>query len=289
MHINANNDESNDENKKLVRPKSSINKLNLNNINNINKLIKQMDFSNIKNAKNSIDNKEKKLNYNFLKNEQKIKNFLLFGKNDNKNQIRLQLFDFDNSEKLISEDKKKIKLLEEKIKEKKKLINEKNKQIENIKENITKLKESIKEKETNIEKIKKELDDCQKSNDDLDNKINEIADELDDGELEMDQSIGMDQPNVDEMTYEQLLELEEQIGSVSNGLTEEEIKNLKHDKFIKNKYLEDKCIICQYNFIELESIVGLPCKHSFHFNCLKPWIDKQHYCPLCKCNIRKED
>ena len=226
MHINANNDESNDENKKLVRPKSSINKLNLNNINNINKLIKQMDFSNIKNAKNSIDNKEKKLNYNFLKNEQKIKNFLLFGKNDNKNQIRLQLFDFDNSEKLISEDKKKIKLLEEKIKEKKKLINEKNKQIENIKENITKIKESIKEKETNIEKIKKELDDCQKSNDDLDNKINEIADELDDGELEMDQSIGMDQPNVDEMTYEQLLELEEQIGSVSNGLTEEEIKNL---------------------------------------------------------------
>ena len=144
MHINANNDESNDENKKLVRPKSSINKLNLNNINNINKLIKQMDFSNIKNAKNSIDNKEKKLNYNFLKNEQKIKNFLLFGKNDNKNQIRLQLFDFDNSEKLISEDKKKIKLLENKINEKKNIKNKKNKKNKKKKKKIKKKKKNKK-------------------------------------------------------------------------------------------------------------------------------------------------
>ena len=62
----------------------------------------------------------------------------------------------------------------------------------------------------------------------------------------------------------------------------------KYDKYVKDKYSEDKCIICQYNFIELEAIVGLPCKHFFHFNCLKPWVDKQHYCPLCKTNIRKE-
>ena len=130
----------------------------------------------------------------------------------------------------------------------------------------------------------------EQSEENLEKKINDIADELDeiDGEFDLEDSIGIAQPNVDEMTYEQLLELEEQMGNVSNGLTDEEIKALKHDKFIKNKYLEDKCIICQYNFKELEPVVGLPCKHCFHFNCLKPWIEKQHYCPLCKSNIRKE-
>ena len=96
-------------------------------------------------------------------------------------------------------------------------------------------------------------------------------------------------PNVDNMTYEKLLELEEKMGKVSNGLTDEEIKQLKHEKFIKYKYLEDKCIVCQYDFKELETVVALSCKHCFHFPCIKPWITNQHHCPLCKKNIRKED
>ena len=214
--------ESTNENKNLIRPRSSANKFHSN---NIHKLIKDMDFSNIKHPKIVIESKDKL--FNFLKNEQKIKNIL-------------------------------------------------------------KLNESIKEKDINIDKLAKDIDDLRNKNDDLENKIMDLADELDEAEGDLEQSVDMAQPNVDEMTYEQLLELEEQIGSVANGLTEEEIKSLKHGKFIKNKYLEDKCIICQYNFLELESVVGLPCKHCFHFACLKPWIEKQHYCPLCKTNIRKE-
>ena len=252
-----------------------------------------MDFSNIKNAKNLINSKEKI--FNFIKHEQKMPNILLTKNSKNNNFIydnasRHQLIQYEESKKALSEAKRKLKELEEKIKEKKKIIEEKNNGIKTVKDNISKLNESIKQKNENIEKIKKEIDDMRKVNEDLDNKINNLTEELDDvDEFELNESIGFDQPNVDEMTYEQLLELEEQMGSVSNGLNEEEVKNLKHDKFIKNKYLEDKCIICQYNFIELESIVSLPCKHCFHFNCLKPWIDKQHYCPLCKTNIRKED
>ena len=96
-------------------------------------------------------------------------------------------------------------------------------------------------------------------------------------------------PNVDNMTYEELLELEDKIGKVSNGLNEEEIRKLKQEKFIKYKYLEDKCIICQYDFKELETIVVLLCNHCFHFPCIKPWIVKQHYCPLCKTDIRIQD
>jgi chromosome segregation ATPase len=279
--------ESTNENKNLIRPRSSANKFHYN---NIHKLIKDMDFSNIKHPKIVIESKDKL--FNFLKNEQKIKN-ILNAKKENKisllgNPSRTYVQEYEESKKLLSEDQKRLQILEKQIREKQKLIVEKNKQKKNVKENIFKLNESIKEKDINIDKLAKDIDDLRNKNDDLENKIMDLADELDEAEGDLEQSVDMAQPNVDEMTYEQLLELEEQIGSVANGLTEEEIKSLKHGKFIKNKYLEDKCIICQYNFLELESVVGLPCKHCFHFACLKPWIEKQHYCPLCKTNIRKE-
>jgi chromosome segregation ATPase len=290
MNVNPNFIEFNTENKKIVRPRSSSNKFN---INNINKLIKEMDFTNIKNAKNLIESKEKLIN--FIKREQKMQNIIIT-KNVKANNFmqdnssRNYLIEFEESKKALSDDQKRIKILEEKIKEKQKIVDQKNNQIKNVKENISKMNESIKTKNENIEKMMKELDDFRKQNEDLEKKINDIAEELDEaGGLDLSGSLSVGQPNVDEMTYEQLLELEEQMGNVANGLTEEEIKNLKYDKYVKDKYSEDKCIICQYNFIELESIVGLPCKHFFHFNCLKPWVDKQHYCPLCKTNIRKED
>lgn len=279
--------DSTNENKNLVRPRSSSNKFHSN---NIHKLIKDMDFSNIKHAKLLLESKDKLINY--FKNEQKIKN-VLNTKKENKiillgNPIRTYVQEYEESKKILSEDQKRIQILEEKIREKQKLIEEKNKQKKIVEENILKLNQSIKERDNNIEKLQNDVDDMRNKNDDLDNKINDLADELEEADVDLDQNLDFAQPNVDEMTYEQLLELEEQMGSVSNGLTEEEIKSLKHDKFIKNKYLEDKCIICQYNFMELESIVGLSCKHCFHFACLKPWIEKQHYCPLCKSNIRKE-
>lgn len=279
--------DSTNENKNLVRPRSSSNKFHSN---NIHKLIKDIDFSNIKHAKLLLESKDKLINY--FKNEQKVKN-ILNTKKENKiillgNPIKTYIQEYEESKKILSEDQKRIQILEEKIREKQKLIEEKNKQKKIVEENILKLNQSIKERDNNIEKLQNDVDDMRNKNDDLDNKINDLADELEEADVDLDQNLDFAQPNVDEMTYEQLLELEEQMGSVSNGLTEEEIKSLKHDKFIKNKYLEDKCIICQYNFMELESIVGLSCKHCFHFACLKPWIEKQHYCPLCKSNIRKE-
>ena len=279
--------DSTNENKILVRPRSSSNKFHSN---NIHKLIKDMDFSNIKHAKLLLESKDKIINY--FKNEQKIKN-VLNTKKENKiillgNPIKTYIQEYEESKKILSEDQKRIQILEEKIREKQRLIEEKNKQKKIVEENILKLNQSIKERDNNIEKLQNDVDDMRNKNDDLDNKINDLADELEEADADLDQNPDFAQPNVDEMTYEQLLELEEQMGSVSNGLTEEEIKSLKHDKFIKNKYLEDKCIICQYNFKELESVVGLSCKHCFHFACLKPWIEKQHYCPLCKSNIRKE-
>jgi hypothetical protein len=209
------------------------------------------------------------------------------------------------SRKILEEDEIKLKNLEEKIKQQKKIMEEKKKEISRLENNTNQLKESIKEKENSIEKIKKDIDDYKKNNEDITNFIenfNQPNNILNDGFDDLndldnypyeDDPMGNSNnnslyPNIDQMTYEQILELEEQIGNISNGLSDEEMKHLKREKYIKYKYLDDKCIICQYIFKELETIVVFPCNHCFHFPCIKPWLSTQHHCPLCKKDIRQE-
>ena len=303
------------ENKKEIRPKSTNLKKLEPKVHKVDTILKIINEDSHK-YNFSLDKSK------FNKNQTKLAKILLM--NDSK--FSLKLYNFHNkkllekekeSNKTILDDKAIIKNLEEKIKEQKKIIEEKKNKERVIKDNIIKLKESIIEKEKNIEKTNKNINEYIKLNEDLSRKINEIKikennnDEhqnineesglyLDgfDNSREREEiinnliSIGMNYqesyPNVDNMTYEELLELEERIGKVNNGLNDDEIKNLKHEKFIKYKYLEDKCIICQYDFKELESIIVLCCNHCFHFDCIKPWIIKQHYCPYCKTNLRKE-
>lgn len=208
--------------------------------------------------------------------------------------------------KLLEEDEIKLKDLEEKINQQKKIMEEKNNEINKLKNNSDQLTQSIKEKENSIEQIKREINDFKEYNEEISNFINNFSqnnnilnafgdlNDLDNypNENEMNDSMENSNnplyPNVDQMTYEQILELEEQIGNISNGLTDEEMKNLKREKYIKYKYLDDKCIICQYVFKELETIVVFSCKHCFHFPCIKPWLSTQHHCPLCKKDIKEK-
>jgi len=54
------------------------------------------------------------------------------------------------------------------------------------------------------------------------------------------------------------------------------------------------CCICQEEIKEGESVINLPCKHTFHSqndNCsgIETWIQKAGNCPLCKKPIHEED
>ena len=93
-----------------------------------------------------------------------------------------------------------------------------------------------------------------------------------------------DYPNVDNMSYEELLALEERIGNVNNGLNDEQIKKLKRDYFDKKKY-NDLCIICQNNFKDKEKVIVVPCKHCFHEDCIVPWLKNKKQCPFCKSEV----
>ncbi|CAK7347521.1 unnamed protein product [Dovyalis caffra] len=74
--------------------------------------------------------------------------------------------------------------------------------------------------------------------------------------------------DVDNMSYEELLALEERIGNVSTGLSEETIvKNLKQRKYsiaFGAKEEAEPCCICQEEYNDGEDLGTLDCGHAFH-------------------------
>jgi len=107
----------------------------------------------------------------------------------------------------------------------------------------------------------------------LENQINEIC------------------PNPDEMTYEQLIQLQENIGFVSKGLSETQINEIPSVKFTKNNKLKNNfssnCTVCQEDFDESEMINKLRCGHEFHKSCVKEWLSGNNVCPNCKLEVIK--
>ena len=90
-------------------------------------------------------------------------------------------------------------------------------------------------------------------------------------------------PNPDKMSYEQLLQLEEQVGSVNKGLSKEKIKNIPEKPFHKALFDDNlECIICMENFEENEKVKQLYCGHIFHGDCIDKWLEKEKKCPFCK-------
>ncbi|GLT58908.1 hypothetical protein SLA2020_317670 [Shorea laevis] len=92
--------------------------------------------------------------------------------------------------------------------------------------------------------------------------------------------------DVDNMSYEELLALEERIGNVSTGLSEETV--LKH--LIQRKCSiipgtegeAEPCCICQEEYNDGEDLGTLECGHDFHRDCIKQWLMHKNLCPICK-------
>ena len=90
-------------------------------------------------------------------------------------------------------------------------------------------------------------------------------------------------PNPDKMSYEQLLQLEEQVGIVSKGLSKDKIKNIPTKPFHKALFDDNlDCIICMEKFEENEKVKQLKCGHIFHGDCIDQWLEKEKKCPFCK-------
>lgn len=85
------------------------------------------------------------------------------------------------------------------------------------------------------------------------------------------------------MTYEDLLSLEEKIGYVNKGFTKEQIIKIPIKKYHKDDNAPpDKCVICQFDIEEGNSIKMLSCEHFYHEKCIDMWLQKEKSCPFCK-------
>ncbi|CAL4966651.1 unnamed protein product [Urochloa decumbens] len=98
--------------------------------------------------------------------------------------------------------------------------------------------------------------------------------------------------DIDNMSYEELLALEEHIGSVSTALTEEQfakcvnqgVYEARNSDGDSNKTAVDdvKCSICQEEYAEGEEIGRMRCEHQYHVCCIHEWLRQKNWCPICK-------
>jgi hypothetical protein len=49
------------------------------------------------------------------------------------------------------------------------------------------------------------------------------------------------------------------------------------------------CIFCQDEYVELDEVRLLPCKHGFHKGCVDEWLLANDSCPLCKAAVAPEE
>ncbi|KAI4316438.1 hypothetical protein L6164_024417 [Bauhinia variegata] len=63
-------------------------------------------------------------------------------------------------------------------------------------------------------------------------------------------------------------------------LTEETLAKLGKDA---------ECAICREELVLNDKMQELPCKHTFHPPCLKPWLDEHNSCPICRYELQTDD
>ncbi|KAF7019076.1 hypothetical protein CFC21_032294 [Triticum aestivum] len=97
--------------------------------------------------------------------------------------------------------------------------------------------------------------------------------------------------DIDNMSYEELLALEERIGNVSTGLTENDVmKLLKQRKFSSwrlSSVEHEPCCICQEEYVDGDDLGTLHCGHDFHASCIRQWLVVKNLCPICKSTALK--
>ncbi|KAK6912360.1 Zinc finger, RING-type [Dillenia turbinata] len=100
--------------------------------------------------------------------------------------------------------------------------------------------------------------------------------------------------DIDNMTYEELLDLEEKMGTVSTALSEEALSKCLKRCIYKPKVLqplvmgsrldndEVKCSICQEEYVDGDEMGKLECDHAYHIDCIHHWLRLKNWCPICK-------
>eukprot|EP00658_Telonema_sp_P-2_P047327 TRINITY_DN36003_c0_g1_i1.p1 TRINITY_DN36003_c0_g1~~TRINITY_DN36003_c0_g1_i1.p1 ORF type:complete len:386 (+),score=78.25 TRINITY_DN36003_c0_g1_i1:113-1270(+) len=98
-----------------------------------------------------------------------------------------------------------------------------------------------------------------------------------------------------DLSYEDLNRLSEQLGQVNAGADRETINaTTKRHTFVphpdkaeaeKGQTSSVACAVCLSDFESGEDLRVLPCEHSFHSGCVDQWLGINKTCPICKQEI----
>ncbi|XP_027354852.1 E3 ubiquitin-protein ligase MBR2-like isoform X3 [Abrus precatorius] len=99
--------------------------------------------------------------------------------------------------------------------------------------------------------------------------------------------------DIDNMSYEQLLALEERMGSVSTAVREEALSECLKRSFFQSDAAESrnenkddiKCSICQEEYAVADELGSLQCEHMYHVVCIQQWLRLKNWCPICKASV----
>ncbi|XP_037121618.1 E3 ubiquitin-protein ligase RNF165 isoform X2 [Syngnathus acus] len=103
-------------------------------------------------------------------------------------------------------------------------------------------------------------------------------------------------------SYEELLQLEDRLGSVNRGAVQTTIERFTFPhKYKKRKPLQlklggeeeetdvdEKCTICLSMLEDGEDVRRLPCMHLFHQGCVDQWLATSRKCPICRVDIETQ-
>ncbi|KAI6191706.1 hypothetical protein M3Y97_00256900 [Aphelenchoides bicaudatus] len=72
-------------------------------------------------------------------------------------------------------------------------------------------------------------------------------------------------------------------------VTEETIQSLANVDV--NKLGDSTCSICLEQYVEKDQdgVRELPCKHRYHFDCIKNWLNHATNCPTCRYELPTDD
>jgi len=89
----------------------------------------------------------------------------------------------------------------------------------------------------------------------------------------------------DSTTYEELTRLQELMGFVNRGVSLELINGQLPSISYQKGACEAEgtsCTICLHEYKSEDALRKLPCKHSYHLECIDRWLLQVNQCPLCR-------
>ncbi|CAH8328932.1 unnamed protein product [Eruca vesicaria subsp. sativa] len=117
---------------------------------------------------------------------------------------------------------------------------------------------------------------------------NRVEDPEDEDEEDHTSQEAWDEMDPDELSYEELLALGDIVGTESRGLSADTIASLPSKRYKdgdNQNGTNESCVICRLDYENDDDLILLPCKHSYHSECINNWLKINKTCPVCSAEV----